>query len=117
MIKTISVNRQARFIKPRIKELEILINDQTIGILEKNSVFRFKYISEKAPLLGLHYSDRAKIYQSLNLPYIFAQYFPEGFLETYLNSKYPFSDAPFQDDEIASCNFWERNARTHSCSL
>lgn len=79
MIKTISVNRQARFIKPRIKELEILINDQTIGILEKNSVFRFKYISEKAPLLGLHYSDRAKIYQSLNLPYIFAQYFPEGF--------------------------------------
>lgn len=43
MIKTISVNRQARFIKPRIKELEILINDQTIGILEKNSVFRFKY--------------------------------------------------------------------------
>ncbi|HFC8550455.1 TPA: type II toxin-antitoxin system HipA family toxin [Neisseria lactamica] len=100
MIKTISVNRQARFIKPRIKELEILINDQTIGILEKNSVFRFKYISEKAPLLGLHYSDRAKIYQSLNLPYIFAQYFPEGFLETYLNSKYPFSDAPFQDDEM-----------------
>lgn len=91
-------NRQPN--KPKIKRLEILVNDQPIGILERDVYYRFQYTDPNAPLLGLHYQDRSKTYQSYGLPHIFAQYFPEGFLATHIHSKYRFDDAPFLDNEM-----------------
>lgn len=34
------------------------------------------------------------------MPHIFAQYFPEGFLDAHITSKYAFHDAPFEDNEM-----------------
>lgn len=44
--------------------------------------------------------DRSKVYISNNMPHIFAQYFPEGFLAAHITSKYAFHDAPFEDNEM-----------------
>ena len=63
-------------------------------------MYRFTYDKPSSPLLGLHYQDRSKVYTGNNMPHIFAQYFPEGFLAAYITSKYAFHDAPFEDNEM-----------------
>lgn len=100
MIKPIFSPQSRNPHKPKIKRLEILVNDQIIGTLEKDVYYRFQYTDSNAALLGLHYQDRSKVYQSYGLPHIFAQYFPEGFLAAHIHSKYRFDDAPFQDNEM-----------------
>ncbi|EJU54934.1 type II toxin-antitoxin system HipA family toxin [Neisseria meningitidis] len=86
--------------KPRITHLDVWANDERIGTLEKGAMYRFTYDNPGSPLLGLHYQDRGKVYISNNMPHIFAQYFPEGFLDAHITSKYAFHDAPFEDNEM-----------------
>ena len=86
--------------KPRITHLDVWANDERIGTLEKGAIYRFTYDKPSSPLLGLHYQDRSKVYTGNNMPHIFAQYFPEGFLAAYITSKYAFHDAPFEDNEM-----------------
>lgn len=96
-ILTVSGNRMR---KPRITHLDVWANDERIGTLEKGAMYRFTYDNPCSPLLGLHYQDRGKVYISNNMPHIFAQYFPEGFLDAHITSKYAFHDAPFEDNEM-----------------
>lgn len=96
-ILTVSGNRMR---KPRITYLDVWANDERIGTLEKGAMYRFTYDNPNSSLLGLHYQDRSKVYISNNMPHIFAQYFPEGFLAAHITSKYAFHDAPFEDNEM-----------------
>lgn len=96
-ILTVSGNRMR---KPKITHLDVWANDERIGTLEKGAMYRFTYDNPGSPLLGLHYQDRGKVYISNNMPHIFAQYFPEGFLDAHITSKYAFHDAPFEDNEM-----------------
>lgn len=96
--------------KPKITRLDVWVNDEKIGTLEKGTMYRFTYESLNSSLLGLHYTDRSKVYASNNMPHIFAQYFPEGFLAAHIASKYAFRNAPFEDNEMLRLAILGRNA-------
>ena len=104
-ILTVSGNRMR---KPRITYLDVWANDERIGTLEKGAMYRFTYDNPNSSLLGLHHQDRSKVYISNNMPHIFAQYFPEGFLAAHITSKYA-----FHDDDTLALNLTNHGKKTY----
>lgn len=94
--------------KQKINSLEIYSNNELIGNLSKDSLFKFNYHPNAKSILGLHYLDKSITYRSNQLPFIFSQFFPEGDLEDKFNQAFNPEDSPFVNNDMLKLAIYGR---------